>query len=174
MCGIDGVIKKAEGVDLTGEDVMRITKGKTAIMKYSDLGRFNNIDNALGANGCMVLLYETQMNYGHWVCVFKINSTTLEFFDPYGLAMDEELQIINANMRDNTPHLTHLVNISGYRVLSNIQQLQEVKEHVNTCGRWVALRIRMRTTPLKEFVRLMTKPHYYKPDLWVSALTLMC
>ena len=178
MCGIDKIIYDAEDIDLTGDDIFRITDGKCEIMKYEDLKNYDDIDSVLGHYGAVVILYQTKENFGHWVCLFKKNDTTLEFFDPYGLSVDEELEISpKFNMRLHngvlTPHLSSLINKSGYRLITNKTQIQKFLKHTETCGRHVSLRIRLRNIELGKYIRLLTKNEHYDADFWVSALTIL-
>lgn len=174
MCGIEKDLKKAEEIDLTGEDIHRMTKGECNIIKYSDLTHYNNINDALGQYGACIILHEEEMNYGHWILLFKVNSTTLEHFDSYGLTLEQELRIApQTTDEQGRPLLSTLINKSGYKLIENLHQLQEKKEHVNSCGRWCVGRLIFRDEPLNEFVRLFTKNHYYKPDLWITALTYL-
>lgn len=175
---MDKIIKNAEKFDLSGADIHRITDGKCNIIQYEDLERVNNLDEVLRPHGAVMILYTTRKNFGHWVCLFEKGNKNLEFFDPYGLKMDEELNITNdLHLREHkgiiTPHLTALINSGGYNVSSNTTQLQEFIEHINTCGRWTALRVRFRDVSLKKFINMMTTNKYYNGDFWVSALTLL-
>ena len=178
MSGIDKKIVDAEAIDLSGSDISRITDNMARIISYDELSNYDSIEDVLGEQGAVVILYETRKNFGHWVCLFWIGENTLEFFDPYGLKMDEELKIEpQFNMRENngvlSPHLTVLIDLcSDCKVVSNTTQLQKYLEHVNTCGRWVSMRIRFRDVGLKRFIELMTKNKCYDGDFWVSALTL--
>ena len=178
---MDKIILNAERFDLTGKDINRITDGKTEIIQYEQLENISNLEEILNRFGAVVILYTTRKNFGHWVCLFRKNNNVLkelEFFDPYGLKVDQELNISNAmHLREHqgivTPHLTSLINKGGYNVTSNTQQLQKFLDHVNTCGRHVSMRIRFRDTSLKQYIKLMTTNKYYDADMWVSALTLL-
>jgi hypothetical protein len=176
MSGIDTKILKAEDYDLSDNDILRITDNKTKIFLYSDLEQFDNIDQILEPYGCCVILYQLEENMGHWVCLIK-NNNTLEFFDPYGLSIDEELKYSEFNLRRHrgvkTPHLTALINKSNYKLITNTSKLQNFKEHVNTCGRWVSMRIRFKDVSLKRFIELFTKNKCYDGDWFVSAMTLL-
>jgi hypothetical protein len=174
MCGISKELKKAEEIDLTGEDLHRMTDGKSNIIKYSDLRHYNNINDALGQYGACIILHEEEMNYGHWVLLFKVNNTTLEHFDSYGLTIEQELRIApQTTDEQGRPLLSTLINKSGYKLIENLHQLQRKKEDVNTCGRFVVVRLRFRDEPLNEFIKLLTKNHHFDPDFWVSALTYL-
>jgi hypothetical protein len=179
MKGIDSKILQAENIDLSGEDLHRIVDGKARIIKYDDLKHFNSINEVLGEHGAVIILYETRENFGHWVCLFKIGNKKLEFFDPYGLKLDEELKVSpEFNMREHggelVAHLTALIELcDDCEVVSNTTQLQKVLKHTNTCGRWVGMRLRFREVSLREFIALMTENKHYDGDFWVSALTLL-
>lgn len=177
MSGIDKDIYRAEDYDLSDDDILRITDNRTKIFLYSDLENVNNIDEILNPYGCCVILYQLEQNVGHWICLIRHKNNTLEFFDPYGMYIDEELKYSNYNLRRHrgvlTPHLTALIDKSNYKLLVNDNKLQKFKHHVNTCGRWVALRIRFKDVSLKRFVELFTRNKCYDADWFVSAMTLL-
>ena len=179
MLGIDKKIQQSEDIDLSGADIHRITDGKAHIMDYEELENYSSIYDVLEEHGAVVILYETKKNFGHWVCMFWTGENTLEFFDPYGLKMDDELKVepeFNMRLHNGvlTPHLTMLIDLCrDCKVVSNTTRLQKVLEHTNTCGRWVALRIRFREVSLNKFIQLMTNNKHYDGDFWVSALTLL-
>jgi hypothetical protein len=176
---MDKIIKTGEKFDLSGADILRITDEKCNVIQYEELERVNNINEILNPYGAVVILYTTRKNFGHWVCLFKTKgkNNELEFFDPYGLEMDEELNITNElHLRQHdgliTPHLTALIQKSDYHVRSNTKQLQKFIEHVNTCGRWVSLRLRLRDLSLRQYIMMMTQNKEYDGDFWVTALTI--
>ncbi len=174
---MDKIIRRSEQYDLTGSDVHRITDGKANIIQYEQLEKVNSVDEILGEYGACIILYTTRLNFGHWVGLIRRSEKILEFFDPYGLKIDAELNITNElHLRQHegriVPHLTVLISKSQYVVKSNTHQLQKFLDHTETCGRWVALRIRLRAKTLAEFTRLMTRNRCYDGDFWVSALTI--
>ena len=175
--GIDKDIERAEDVYLSDADVLRITDHKCKILLYSALEHFHNIDSMLAPHGAAIVLYQLEQNVGHWVAIIKQGSKHIEVFDPYALKIDEELQFSQYNLRRHNgmrvPHLTHLLDNSPYTVSYNDVQLQQFKHHVNTCGRWCALRVRFRSDSLDEFIALFTKNECYDGDFWVSALTIL-
>jgi hypothetical protein len=178
MSGIDKQIYKAEEIDLTGADINRIIDGKALIITYEQLDKYNTINELLELYEAAVILYETKQNYGHWVCIFINNKGELEFFDSYGLYVDEELKISpEFNMRLHNgvlvPHLSALVSKSNYKFVWNKKQLQKFLPDINTCGRWVAMRLRFRDIDLNKFIDLFTKNQYYDADFWISAMSLL-
>tara|TARA_R110002153_G_scaffold212442_1_gene365075 strand:- start:4080 stop:4601 length:522 start_codon:yes stop_codon:yes gene_type:complete len=167
---MDTFIKKSENIDLSGEDIKNIVEHKLNLFSYHSLDRINSVEELIGEHKACIILYETKENFGHWVALFEIAPNTLEFFDSYGMKMDEELNYAKYN---HTPYLSNIVNNSNYSVLMNQTQLQVFKQDINTCGRWTALRLRMKNTKLKDFITLFTKNQMYNGDFWVSALTFI-
>jgi len=171
---MDKIIIHSELIDLSGQDIIDITNDETNILLYSDLDNINNIDDIFNTKNNVALLYQTEENFGHWVALIKKNNT-IEFFDPYGLSVDEELKYSEYNLRTQdgqlVPHLTHLLNNSNYHIIINKCKLQKFKQDINTCGRHISWRIRMRDVELNEYCKLLTDNKHYNPDFWVSALT---
>jgi hypothetical protein len=177
---MDKLIIDSEQYSISGADLKRITDNKANIISYEDLENVKHLSQILHPHGAVIILYETKEKFGHWVCLLEDEKdpSILEFFDPYGLSIDEELKFSELHLRQHqgkiTPHLTALVNTGGYNVKSNKRQLQKFLHHTNTCGRWIGMRVRLREKTLDEFINLMTKNKNYDGDFWVSALTLFC
>lgn len=171
---MENIIKKLESISLSGADILKICSNKSNLIPYSDLSNYNNIDEALGPYTSCILLYETKLNYGHWCCIFKVDKNTLEFFDPYGEKVDEQLKHIPQNMRkslnEEIPHLSYLLINSPYDVIYNKKKIQKLETDINTCGRHCAFRIVMRSLPLDDYIDLFQNQKQ-SADFWVSALT---
>jgi hypothetical protein len=168
---LDQYIINAENIELTGDDIHKITEGKAEIITYAELGKYNNIDDVFNNKHCLILLYEIRQNFGHWVLLIKKNDT-IEFFDPYGLNVDAELHYNNNYYRDEGSHLKYLLSISGYKIIVNKYQFQKYKNHVNTCGRHTAFRCKMENMTLEQYKRFLFNNGDKTPDYWVSILTL--
>jgi hypothetical protein len=176
---MDKKILNAEQFDLSGADILRMTDNKAKIMPYEALEHVGSLSEAIGAKGALILLYQTAQQHGHWVCLLDKGNNNLEFYDPYGLKPDEELNMDNEyHLRihngQKAPHLTALIEKGGWNVEYNKEKLQRMLSHVNTCGRYCVLRVIFRTTGMNQFNKLLTGNKYYIPDFWVSALTLLC
>ena len=94
----------------------------------------------------------------------------------YGIRVDKELGFISPHVAFETNQmgqLLTLINQSPYRVVYNQVQLQEQNKTVQTCGRWVSVRLRWRETPLLDFQKVFTQAKGMNPDQWVTALTLL-
>lgn len=174
---MDKIIKNAEIMDLSGEDIMRMCKNKVKIIDYETMENYKTIDDVFDNNNATIILYETKKNFGHWTLLLKDNDN-LEFFDPYGLKPDEELKYDNNyNTRIHNgvlvPHLTHLLNDSPYKLNYNKKRLQKMLKDINTCGRWCVSRVILRNYTLPEFQKLFTDNVNHTPDFWVTAYTLL-
>lgn len=172
---MDAQIARWEGKSFSGDDIYRLCDKKVRVMKYRDLKDFDNLSDAMGRYGALIILYETRENYGHWCAVFRVDRSTLEYFDPYGMLFDDELDHIPDNFKrlsGQLPYLSKLIAASRYKtVVYNMEPLQKLKKDTNTCGRWCGLRVCLRDVPLKQFIALFKKQKF-PPDWYATALTL--
>jgi hypothetical protein len=176
---MDQIAKLAIAEALSDADLSRICEGKVNIIKYERLKDMRSINEALGVHGSCIILYESELNFGHWVSLFvsKEQPNTLEFFDSYGLKPDSELKLIPDYFRERSgqskPHLTYLIEQSSdwKTLLYNELDLQSMRKDTNTCGRWAALRIMTRDIPLDKFQRMFIDQHF-DPDWYCSILTM--
>ena len=170
---IEEQILNAESIDLSGKDIMDICKNNTEIVPYHELKAYNSIEDLLQAQGSVILLYELRANFGHWVCLYYDKNKTLNFFDSYGMKPDEELKYASYNLTEGRPYLTLLLEKYKGKFIYNDKRLQVFKNHVNTCGRWVAIRILTKDKyTMKEFQDLF-KTFKNNGDFYVSALTFL-
>jgi hypothetical protein len=171
---IKNLIGNAEKLELTGEQMELITEGKCRIVAYEELEDCKTIDECFAGKEGLIVLYQRRDNEGHWSIIYKQNNNTLVFFDPYAFQMDEELKFSEYNLRkhggEEMPHLTHLVEESNYKLIQNKVQYQKKKNDINTCGRHVCVRFRMREYSCKEYESLFKG---VDADYVVSSLTLL-
>jgi hypothetical protein len=166
---LDIIVKDAENIALSGSDLETITEGKANIIKYSDLHQYNSIDEVFGDKEAIII---------HWCALFKApwRPETLYFFDSYGFQMDQEIKFADEQLRlhqgKEVPHLSHLIQNSNYYLEQNAFQYQSKEHHINTCGRWAAHRVRHLDIKPDEYKTYMAKNKHYKPDFWVSVLTI--
>jgi hypothetical protein len=170
-------ITKLKQKTLSGNDILKFFNGKVKIVLYSDLRKYNNIDQLLNPFGRVALLYyrEKEPNYyGHWISVFKTSRNTIEVYDPYGSFIDDTLKTINTDFRkenyEYTPYLSKLLlNQKKYKVEYNDVPLQMLKHGVNTCGRHAIVRMSLRDWPIELFQKVFSMKN--KGDDLVSILT---
>ncbi len=159
---------------LSGSDILEIVNHKAKIMTYNELEGYDDIDDVLDENGCCIVLYETKKNYGHWVCILK-RGNTIEHFDSYGTFPDDELKFVPEYYREMNykgyPHLTALLFFSKhkYKIEYNQFKLQKKRKGVNTCGRWVAMRIVCKDMPIEKFAKSFL--NFKNPDKEIVKLT---
>jgi hypothetical protein len=172
---IDELVKEGEKYPFTEDDLKKLTNNKYKLYLYEDLEEIDNIEQLLGENKGFILLYEVGAEYdGHWISIFTRPNNILEIFDPLGLDLDEEIQYSDYQVRRHNgaivPHLTHLVEKSKYKIVTNKTKLQESIKDVNTCGRHAGFRLKHRDLSLEEFVKLFDNK-YYTPDWFITIMT---
>lgn len=169
------LINDGEKIELTENDILNILDGKVNVIAYSDLFTYRNIDEALGPYNALIVLYQVQShNEGHWSLLYRENNT-LHFFDPLGIEMDKEILFISNfftldNKGERVPHLSYLVNKSGYKVISNTTKYQKNSKHINTCGRWCCVRLKFRYLNEEQFKTLWQN---IPADKEVTELTIL-
>ena len=77
---MDNLIKKSEDIDLSADDINRINNNNSNIIVYHNLSNYHNFRSMFGGKDCVILLYETKQNFGHWVCILEFPSY-YEFFE---------------------------------------------------------------------------------------------
>lgn len=160
---------------LSGDEILKLINGKGKILTYTQLASYQNIDDVLEPYGCAVILYLSEHYYGHWVCLFKFNDTTIEFFDPYGMPPDDQLAFIPEHFRkiskQELPHLTALLWKSGKEIEYNDHKLQKDASDINTCGRHVACRIAMKELHIDDYADFINSFTGINPDEFVTIMT---
>lgn len=155
------IINQYKQISLTDNDVLNLVGRKANFLLYSQLPNFRTLDEVLGPYKACFLLYESKKSYGHWVSIVLLDNGLIEFFDPYGTYIDDELEYIPENFRkisnQNYPHLTALLYQSEYPISYNQYPFQKHGQGINTCGRWSALRIICRWMSLEQFKKNFKK-----------------
>jgi hypothetical protein len=133
----------------------------TNIIKHCDLKKYNNIDQIIKNNACIIFYDHTAGYVGHWVCITKRNNI-IEFFDSYGRNVDNERYI-----HGRPPYLKNLLFKSPYIITYNPYDFQG--KGVATCGRHVVTRILFKDYPLENYKKIMNN---INNDDLVSFITL--
>lgn len=171
----------------SGEDLRYMTGGDVNIIVYEDLLNYNSLDDLLGDNGAAIILYPNPGNskVGHWCCLFLQPGTfpqILQFFDSYGVCVDEELDDYN-NDKNNIhkrrklpPKLIELILDTPYAdsFRYNEYPLQSLDIATNTCGLWCVWRLKNRSCTEDQFKKLfydIPVNSRVAPDLAISRLT---
>jgi hypothetical protein len=156
--------KKTLDYPLRGKDILKILNNKTNLIEYSTLYNINNLDDIF-INGSCVILYRASPTNAHWCCVF-LNKDGLNFFDPYGVILDNEINEItkinplysNKYYNGGEKKLLKLFMNSKYNYLNyNEYKMQEMKQNINSCGRHVCCRLLFKDLSLDEYIKTLYK-----------------
>jgi len=128
------------GYSVTGEDLQRAGLpyrrwGELATSAPEELRRF------LDEHGGLAILYEEAPHNGHWVLLLRRGDDALEFLDSYGLAPDAELAYADySGCQARGRQLLRTV-LDHWRTVEYLgTPIQEWRDGINTCGRYVLLR----------------------------------
>lgn len=170
------VIKNLKNIALSGNDIYNACENNIKILKYNQLKNFNNIDDVFNPYNAVALLYEIKPNYGHWVLILRHpKSKTIEFFDSYGMFIDDQLEHINMDFRKESGQkfitLSKLLAESNYKVIFNHSKVQSKKKNVSSCGRHLCLRYLLRDIPLRKYIKIIKSDGYNDSDDVVTYLT---
>lgn len=169
---LDAIINKLTSYPLSAEDMMKLCDGETKIVAHEELHNVDNIFELLEPYNNFVLLYETEPNYGHWVCViYHPEENTIEFFDPYGMFIDEQLDYIKDDSISDEPILSMLMLNTDCKIIYNNKPLQKFDKNISSCGRHVGLRVNCRDMPLDKYQDMLMSENKNERDKIVTMLT---
>lgn len=144
---------------LSGLDMALATGAK--VITYDQLSQYK-LEDLLPK---CVLLYKTEKNRGHWCCIYE-NGNTITFFDSYGFIIDSQLNFVSPMLSKklNGKHkrLLKMLYESKRPIEYNQYQLQGFSPHIQTCGRWVIVRLEYPSVSVDDFYKAFTK--YGNPD----------
>ncbi len=155
---------------------------KNDIITYSQLDEYKSIEELLPeSKSWKIILIEEKEYFGHWVLILRYNNT-IEFFNSYGTSPSYELDLIpdkqNEILGQDEKYLNKLLNIAlgKFKIIYNKKRFQRLENNINTCGRWVILRIIMLENfnmDLNKFIIFMDnlkKPYKLNYDQLVSMI----
>ena len=130
----------------------------------------------MGKYKTCIILYNTSIKVGHWTCLFLRHNDILEFFDPYGIIIDNEIkgtfmdpEWIKKYYKNGEKRLSQLIINSQYNKIEyNNYNIQSKNKGVNTCGRHVVCRLWNKHLSLDEYYNIIK---LYNPDELVVDLT---
>jgi len=153
------------GTSLTDGDISRYFGGgaESKILKYSELANYKHIDELLPKERDfrVILVVDSHIN-GHLFCILKYNYN-IEWFNPYGVRPDGQKNLLgklrNQMLGQAEDYMTNLMKSSkGYKLIYNKARLQKLRQGINTCGRWIILRIicmKDMSMDLKMFIKMV-------------------
>lgn len=163
MARLSSDIKKLEDYSFSGNDITKATGAPVIV--YDRLKSVESISDLFPPGvTAIAILYQSSQYYGHWVALIRRGECKYEFFDPYGIPLDKELTRATFI---KIPYLSRL--LAGCQVSSNTVRLQAFRNHINTCGRWVAYRILQKHMNNREFAEYFD---IGQPDMMISLLTM--
>lgn len=153
---------------LSKEDLEKCLPFECPVYHYNQLKDFKNIDDLLKVNGCCILFIETmrkRKNFmGHWCCLCRSPSsnnpeeTSIVFFDSYGSKVDQVKDYLSPEYLELSGQLEDVLNklmaMSGDNLEYNEMKFQKTGKHnfeINTCGRYVVLKLLSKDLPLTYF-----------------------
>jgi hypothetical protein len=133
-----------------------------------DLSKFDSVKELLAPYGVCVILYpEKSTDNGHWTVLFygkdKNKKKVVEFFDPYGIAIDKEFNYIK---QQYPRYLAGMLLGAGLPIHYNDYQLQRRQNGVNTCGKHVLARLFNKHLPIDEYAKEISK---VDPDIYAAS-----
>ena len=136
---------------------------------YDQLREFSDWQELMNLGAVVILLQIQGRNsspVGHFILLLD-HGSHIEHFDSYGFNMDEELSITHEQ-----PYLTQLFKFCRKKIVDNTLRLQQMKEDINTCGRWVVARLLLRELELPDFTGIIK--YFIRPaDDLVAAMTIL-
>lgn len=161
---------------LSAEDIQKYLR-KTKIIPYGEIQRYRTAaDLVYPFNEC-VILYKTADNYGHWTGLIK-NKYGYEFFDPYGVMLDDELDYpvqdedeeeFKWRHGQDYRYLTKLLSEVPQTVSYNHHNFQKFKRpdgvRPATCGRHTILRLLNKNKSLEQYAKELDQTISLNPDI---------
>ena len=169
---MEQVIHQIQALDLTGSQEQSLLRGQARVLTYNQL---NSLETLL--SGPIALLFPTssEFNSGHWLAIWPDARTrTIHHFDSYGLPPSAELRYSsNADVKQEVLNTLYTqAQQQGWTLKVNTFRLQQMGGKINTCGRHVICRLRMRYLDEAQYGRLMMGQRL-SPDDIVTYLTLL-
>ena len=136
--------KNKMSYSLTNKDIEKFL-GPNHIIKYSELSKYDDIDDVFGDNNFVVVLIESKRNMGHWTNLLRYDDGTIEQFDSYEGTIDGELKYVSNTMKHNLHEINFALTelLHKRKTVWSTYRYQRLEDGIDTCGRWVILRIIM-------------------------------
>ena len=152
-------------------DIARYFDIKGKILKFSELSKYNNIQELLpNDKDFKFILTETEPNTGHW-CVLLNSKGKIIWYDSYAIIGDGELKFIPRLMNKLLHQTTHPIHRlfkqakkDGFQTEYNTFKYQSESDDVCTCGRWCVLAVLLMNLnySLKEMQEFVERWSYEK------------
>lgn len=104
---------------------------------------------------CIVIIFQKNDIHdpvGHFFTIlFKDHE--IEYFDPYGFNIKK---LYHITQQPNS--LSRLLTQSNKKIIQNTTKYQQLRDDIETCGRWCVSRIKMYKYSNKQFHKFMKQP----------------
>jgi hypothetical protein len=144
---------------LSDSDIKNILGNNVKIINYCDIYNYNSVDDLLDPYDFVIILYEMKPNFGHWCLFFKRDNKTCEFFDSYGVKVDDELDFVDKEYKnqlcENYKFLSYLIYKSKYQLQYNPFLFQKYHKNISTCGRWCIFRYLFKSLTINKFNKMI-------------------
>jgi hypothetical protein len=176
MSGLEKLVQYYKKQDLTGDDIQKLI-GKPPV-RYSQLSNYKNVNQLLGKEGYVVILYEVSANSGHFVALVEQNNgKELYFQDSYGYKYDAPITrgLVPYDEKNYPLYLTKLIENDPRECNYNIKDFQSKNNNTSDCGRWSCLKCLMKDIPNDKFRHLFfnNQDAYLTSDHCCVLLTLV-
>lgn len=144
-------------MDLPISDSDLLSRGFARAIRYSELK--NMTLRELLQSLPMAILYEIKPGFGHWTCLFQ-RGDGVEFFDPLGYVVDDEMKVIGPRAGQDIPYLRgmlYLLAKEGVPISYNQFKLQA--DNTNSCGKWCSIRLLHAGSTAEEFAKIYNTPN---------------
>lgn len=179
---MDNLVRELEKIPLTGNDLIiqskKMGNANVGWILYDDLVKFETIDQLLATKNTMFILLQIKNKgdideIGHWISVSKDSSGQTQYYDPYGLSIEEDL----AATGESGILLGLIKNSSNHSNINvNKIQHQELRNEVNVCGRHTVVRSIFHYLNNDQYNSLVIVPlirskQVHNPDVLVALMT---
>lgn len=127
---------------LSDNEIRNYLGGMTKVHKYNEIMQYPDIESLLAPFDNVVILLETGVNFGHWICVKRVRER-ISFFDSYGEFPDKQKHHVNEPFLINSGQgfnkICQLLDAASYKYLIEFSDrpLQDIKNtFISTCGQW--------------------------------------
>ena len=170
------MLKKLINKPLSNKDIMNNVNHNISFIVYPYLKKYDDIDDVFNGNKSILILYLQNKNFGHWTCINKLSDNLIEFFDPYGFIIDQELKFNtkkkNKLLDQSSPILSKLLINSKYKLSYNEFSFQDNGSNINTCGRHCVVRMNNLGLSLLKYKSVFDDfKGIYSPDEIVTIMT---
>ena len=118
---------------------------KPNIVKYADISTMDDIDELFNGGCYVIILVESDENSGHWVLCLRYSDWTIEQFDSYSGKIDSEIKYISSDKKSQLGEENNELGnlLKNEKVVVSKYRFQKLSPDVDTCGKWVLLRLLM-------------------------------